>query len=170
VNTYTEPQLDPNDKYGSCKPPFIQGCEEDELSSTGEDLYTFEELTNTNWPLSDYVLLKLYTEELHRKSCMEDCMCAVAIFRLGDSCWKKILPLSNGRVDIGLNNGKALIKIRKYNNFILPSPRLPIPEPKKNDKDNLIIFDRVGASWWLYFCLCYINWCDLCWLFPHLLM
>jgi len=129
----------PNDRYGSCKPSFIQGCEEDEISSPGEDLYTFEELTNTDWPLSDYVLLKPYTEELCRKSCMEDYMCAVAIFRLGDSCWKKELPLSNGRVDIGLNNGKALIKIRKNNNFTLPGPRLPIPEPKKNDKDNSII-------------------------------
>jgi hypothetical protein len=57
-NAHAEPQLDPNDRYGSCKPAFIQGCEEDELSSPREDLYTFEELTNTDWPLSNYVLLK----------------------------------------------------------------------------------------------------------------
>jgi hypothetical protein len=135
--------LDPDDRYGSCKPDFIQGCEEDELSSPRGDLYTFEVLINTDWPLSDYVLLKPYTEELCRNSCMEDCMCAVAIFRLGDSCWKKKLPLSNGRVDVGLNNGKAFIKIRKHNNFTLPDPRFPVPEPKKNDRDNLIVIGSV---------------------------
>lgn len=70
-------------------------------------------------------------------------MCAVAIFRLGDSCWKKKLPLSNGRVDIGLNGGKALIKIRKDNNFTLPDPRFPIPEPKKKDQDTLILIGSV---------------------------
>ncbi|KAE8037039.1 hypothetical protein FH972_009665 [Carpinus fangiana] len=143
--------LDPNDRYGSCKPDFIQGCEED---SHRADLYDFEVLLNTDWPFSDYVLLRPYTEELCRKSCMEDCMCAVAIFRLGDSCWKKKLPLSNGRVDIGLNGGKALIKIRK-DNFTLPHPRslipepkkkdpcLPIPEPKKKYQDTLILIGSV---------------------------
>jgi hypothetical protein len=111
--------LDPSDRYGSCKPDFIQGCEEDKLSSSPTaDLYDFQVLTNTDWPSSDYVLLRPSTEELCRKSCMEDCMCAVAIFRLGDSCWKKKLPLSNGRVDIGLNGGKALIKILKDNGNI----------------------------------------------------
>jgi hypothetical protein len=137
--------LDPSDRYGSCKPDFIQGCEEDKLSSSSPtaDLYDFQVLTNTDWPSSDYVLLRPSTEELCRKSCMEDCMCAVAIFRLGDSCWKKKLPLSNGRVDIGLNGGKALIKIRKFNNFTLPDHRLPIPEPKKKDQDTLIIIGSV---------------------------
>lgn len=70
-------------------------------------------------------------------------MCAIANFRLGDSCWKMKLPLSNGRVDIGLNNVKVLIKIKKDNNFTFLGPRLPIPEPKKNDKDNLIIIGSV---------------------------
>uniref|UniRef100_A0A2N9HAC7 Bulb-type lectin domain-containing protein n=1 Tax=Fagus sylvatica TaxID=28930 RepID=A0A2N9HAC7_FAGSY len=103
--------LDPNDQYGSCKPDFIQGCEVDKLSP-GEDLYTFNELINTDWPFSDYAFMKPFTEDQCKKSCMEDCMCAVAIFRLGDSCWKKKLPLSNGKVDSSLNGGKAFIKIR----------------------------------------------------------
>jgi hypothetical protein len=50
--------LDPNDSYGSCKPDFIQGCKEDEISSK-QDLYRFEVLTNTNWPTSDYNKLSL---------------------------------------------------------------------------------------------------------------
>ncbi|GAU37293.1 hypothetical protein TSUD_354490 [Trifolium subterraneum] len=35
--------VDPDDPYGSCKPDFIQGCAEDELSKTN-DLYDFERL------------------------------------------------------------------------------------------------------------------------------
>ncbi|KAL5062988.1 hypothetical protein RYX36_024725 [Vicia faba] len=48
--------VDPDDPYGSCKPDFIQGCVED-------DLYDFEILTETDWPLSDYVSQKPFTEE-----------------------------------------------------------------------------------------------------------
>uniref|UniRef100_A0A2N9J648 non-specific serine/threonine protein kinase n=1 Tax=Fagus sylvatica TaxID=28930 RepID=A0A2N9J648_FAGSY len=129
--------LDPNDQYGSCEPDFIQGCEVDKLSP-GEDLYTFNELINTDWPFSDYAFMKPFTEDQCIKSCMEDCMCAVAIFRLGDSCWKKKLPLSNGKVDSSLNGGKAFIKIRNNNSITLPDRRLPIPEAKKN-RDNLIL-------------------------------
>jgi hypothetical protein len=51
--------LDPNDEYGSCKPNFIQGCEEDELSSTN-DLYSVEELTNTDWISSNYMNLDAF--------------------------------------------------------------------------------------------------------------
>nr|AFK47146.1 unknown [Medicago truncatula] len=107
--------IDPNDPYGSCKPDFVQGCGEDDPSKKRNDLYEFEILIDTDWPLSDYVLQRPFTEEQCRKSCMDDCLCSVAIFRLGDSCWKKKLPLSNGRVDATLNGAKAFLKVRKDN-------------------------------------------------------
>uniref|UniRef100_A0A2N9J8G3 non-specific serine/threonine protein kinase n=1 Tax=Fagus sylvatica TaxID=28930 RepID=A0A2N9J8G3_FAGSY len=118
--------LDPNDQYGSCKPDFIQGCEEDKLSP-GKDLYTFEELI-------EYRL---------------------AILRLCDSCWKKKLPLSNGRVDSTLNGGKAFIKIRKDNSTILPDDRFPIQQPKTKNQDNLILIGSVllGGSVFVNFIL-----------------
>ncbi|XWS52459.1 hypothetical protein CRYUN_Cryun11dG0072300 [Craigia yunnanensis] len=103
--------VDPNDDYGSCKPNFTQSCVEE--PAPVEDLYEFEVLTNVDWPLADYALLEPFTEDKCRESCLHDCMCAVAIFRLGDKCWKKKLPLSNGRVDPSLDGGKALIKVRK---------------------------------------------------------
>ena len=68
---------------------------------------------------------------------MEDCTCAVAIFRLGDSCQKKKLPLSNGKMDSNLNGRKAFIKIRNNNSITLPDGGLPNPEIKKN-QDKLI--------------------------------
>ncbi|KAK9999250.1 hypothetical protein SO802_018853 [Lithocarpus litseifolius] len=72
--------LDPNDQYGSCQPDFIQGCQEDKLGP-GKDLYSFEVLINTDWPNADYAFLRPYTEDQCKQSCMEDCMCAVTIFR-----------------------------------------------------------------------------------------
>lgn len=137
--------IDPNDQYGSCKPNYTQSCvDDDDEPGSPEDLYDFEEITNTDWPTSDYQLLTPFTEEECRQSCLHDCMCAVAIFRSGDMCWKKKLPLSNGRFDDNLN-GKALIKIRKGN---LPpaNPDFPRPDVKSNqkkDQDNLIILGSI---------------------------
>ncbi|KAE8734742.1 hypothetical protein F3Y22_tig00000715pilonHSYRG00071 [Hibiscus syriacus] len=57
-------------------------------------------------------------------------MCAVAIFR-GDSCWKKKLPLSNGRADSGVND-KAFIKVTKVDPTPPPVPDIPdLVEEKK---------------------------------------
>ncbi|TKY68746.1 G-type lectin S-receptor serine/threonine-protein kinase RLK1 [Spatholobus suberectus] len=130
--------VDPNDPYGSCKPDFVQACVVDELSKR-QDLYDFEVLTDTDWPLSDYVLQKPFTDELCRQSCMEDCMCSVAIFRLGDSCWKKKLPLSNGRVDATLNGAKAFMKVRKDNSSLAVPPIIV----NKNNSNTLILVGSV---------------------------
>ena len=133
--------LDPNDQYGSCKPNFIQGCEEDELSST-KDLYSIVELRNTNWPTSNYIKLQPFTEVNCRNSCLQDCMCAVAIFSIGtNTCWKKRLPLSNGRYD-SVWNGKAFIKVRK-DNSTTPGSSFPVPNymavPEKKNQESLIL-------------------------------
>lgn len=156
--------IDPNDQYGSCKPNFTQSCVDDDEPGSPQDLYDFEVITNTDWPTSDYQLLTPFTEEGCRQSCLHDCMCAVAIFRSGDMCWKKKLPLSNGRFDANLN-GKALIKIRKGN---LPptSPDFPRPNVKNNqkkDQENLIILGSVLLGGSVFFncllvgalCLCF---------------
>jgi hypothetical protein len=138
--------LDPNDPYGSCKPDFIQaGCKEDELNSQ-RDLYYLEELTNTNWPFSDYMRLPTFTEEDCKNSCLQDCMCAAAIFSFTGVCWKKKLPLSNGRLD---DKGKAFIKVRKDN--------IPYQNPvgKKENQDGLILVVSVllGCSVFVIFIL-----------------
>jgi hypothetical protein len=161
--------LDPNDPHGSCKPDFIQGCEEDEVSSK-KDLYDVEVLNNTNWPKSDYRKLKPFTEENCRNSCLQDCMCAVSIFSNDDTCWKKKLPLSNGRFSKDFT-GKAFIKVRK-DNSTLPAPassnpgneRLgapPSPNPgnepvrKKKNQDRLILAGSMllGCSLFVIFIL-----------------
>ncbi|KAK3205062.1 hypothetical protein Dsin_019108 [Dipteronia sinensis] len=98
--------LDPNDVYGSCKPDFVQGCVED-----GGDVYYVEELENTDWPTSDYEELQPSSREECVSSCLHDCLCGAAVFRV-NTCWKKKLPLSYGRKDTA-DNATAFIKIRK---------------------------------------------------------
>ncbi|CAL8159877.1 unnamed protein product [Prunus armeniaca] len=134
--------LDPNYPYGGCKPDFIQGCEEDELSRT-KDLYDVEVLINTDWPISDYIELKPFTAEKCKESCFRDCLCAVAIFR-PETCWKKKLPLSNGRVDMNLNS-QAFIKVRKDNSTLQfpPMPNLDDKKTKKKSSNTLIRMESV---------------------------
>ncbi|KAK9941306.1 hypothetical protein M0R45_017914 [Rubus argutus] len=130
--------LDSNGPYGNCKPDFIQGCEEDELSPT-KDIYEVQVLINTDWRTSDYMWFYPFTADGCNESCFSDCLCAVAIFR-AETCWKKKLPLSNGRVDITLNS-QAFIKVRKGNST-LQVPQLPCPHYKKRKNQTALI--RVG--------------------------
>ncbi|OAY58829.1 G-type lectin S-receptor-like serine/threonine-protein kinase RLK1 [Manihot esculenta] len=135
--------IDPNDAHGGCRPDFYsQFCEED-VSNFPED-FDYLELENTDWPTSDYERYTPYNVEECRKACSEDCFCNVIVFREGN-CWKKKLPLSNGRRD-GDVNGKAFIKIRKGNYTIRGGPSLS-PNEKKN-KDSLVLMFSVllGSS------------------------
>ncbi|KAJ0799339.1 putative protein kinase RLK-Pelle-SD-2b family [Helianthus annuus] len=75
--------IDPNTTNGDCKPNFTPSCDENE-SNEGEDVFDFIELTNIDWPFSDF----------------------------GQQCWKKQLPLTNGYKDPAYNV-KALLKYRK---------------------------------------------------------
>ncbi|KAB2607386.1 G-type lectin S-receptor-like serine/threonine-protein kinase RLK1 [Pyrus ussuriensis x Pyrus communis] len=144
--------LDPNDIYRGCKPDFIQGCEEDELQGPRKDLYDVKVLTNTDWPTSDYVQLKPFSADKCNESCFQDCLCAVAVFR-SETCWKKKLPLSNGRVDVSLNS-QTFIKVRKDNATLQSLPK-PIPDDKEKRRKSVIRVESVllGTSIFVNFVL-----------------
>ena len=142
--------LDPNDPYGSCKPDFIQGCEEDKLNPR-KDLYYFEVLTNTYFINSEnYAILKPYSEDQCSKSCMDDCMCVVAVFKDGDTCYKKKLPLSNGRVDNSNIGGKAYMKIRKITQLHF---RIIVCQFRKQRRRIMTISSSCGQRFLLALCL-----------------
>ncbi|KAJ8638104.1 hypothetical protein MRB53_012371 [Persea americana] len=105
--------FDPSDKYKGCKQNHAvelrQACDLDKQRV--RDMFEMTPLSNIDWPLSDSELLTPYDEAQCSIACLEDCLCAVAITRNKD-CWKKKLPLSNGRMDTSLG-GKALIKVLK---------------------------------------------------------
>jgi hypothetical protein len=100
-----------------CKQNFFsQSCDE-ALPET--DNFDFHSMPNTDWPQSDYEYFQGQTQDWCWKACLGDCFCAVAIYR-NDQCWKKKIPLSNGRMDVSVK-GTALIKIRKDNSTLNPS-------------------------------------------------
>ncbi|KAI4383677.1 hypothetical protein MLD38_009485 [Melastoma candidum] len=100
--------LDPDDTVKGCKQDFQpQSCNK---TNPEGDKFTFKEMINIDWPLSDYEKYNGQTENWCRQDCLSDCFCAVAIYR-DSTCWKKKVPLSNGRTNIAMN-GKALVKVR----------------------------------------------------------
>uniref|UniRef100_A0A5B7AA86 Receptor-like serine/threonine-protein kinase n=2 Tax=Davidia involucrata TaxID=16924 RepID=A0A5B7AA86_DAVIN len=132
--------IDPNDELSGCKPNFVpQNCDQE---SQETDLFGFNDMANTDWPLSDYEYFQPVTEDWCRRACLSDCFCAVAIFRNGN-CWKKKNPLSNGRIDPSVG-GKALIKVRKDNSTAKSAGACS----KKKDQSTLIITGSVllGSS------------------------
>ncbi|KAF8412449.1 hypothetical protein HHK36_000413 [Tetracentron sinense] len=104
--------MDPNNKFSGCKPNFPQGCGADDGSKAPEDLFEFIEVPDTNWPTGDYERLEPFSEDGCKTSCLQDCYCAVVVFRPRNGrCWKKKLPLSNGRSKI--NASGVFFKVRK---------------------------------------------------------
>nr|GMD14825.1 G-type lectin S-receptor-like serine/threonine-protein kinase RLK1 [Ipomoea batatas] len=126
--------FDPSDQYGNCKPNYVQTCEEPGKGSS-EELYSIIEITDIDWPLSDYE--QIYPSDIDdcRTACLNDCMCAVAIFR-SNSCWKKKLPLSNGHLDNTMG-ATAFLKMGK-GDALSPDPSRGFPEGKK-DQGILIV-------------------------------
>jgi hypothetical protein len=70
---------------------------------------------------------------------MQDCFCAAAVSKY-DNCWKKKLPLSNGRKDIAVSS-MTFLKVRRANST-LQNPLCPPPNAEKN-QDSLIVIVSV---------------------------
>ncbi|XP_047977955.1 G-type lectin S-receptor-like serine/threonine-protein kinase LECRK4 [Salvia hispanica] len=124
---------DPSNPYGNCEPQFVQGC------TDGGNEYDLVIIDDTDWPNNDYERKKPCPEEQCRIACQEDCFCDVSIYR-DNSCWKKRLPLSNGRVDTS-QGLKPFLKIRKRD-VTLRNPR------PRRDRQTLIFVISVllGSS------------------------
>lgn len=132
--------MDPNDTYGSCIPNFKQdNCDEYGQGAT-KDEYTLVQLQNTDWPLADYEQLHPSSKEECKSNCLSDCFCAAAIFGTDDQCWKKKLPLSNGRQDSSVDR-IAWLKVRNgsYSNN-------PTPLEKVKYKRNPVVAGLLGGS------------------------
>ncbi|XP_071719078.1 G-type lectin S-receptor-like serine/threonine-protein kinase LECRK3 [Rutidosis leptorrhynchoides] len=132
--------LDPSDPNGDCKPDFTPSCSEDE-ENNGEEMFDFIEFTDIDWPSSDYMHMIPISEQECQKSCLEDCLCAVAVYG-SNECWKKKIPLSNGRKDNSVNK-KVFLKFRKSDS---PSGSVPPFLGNKKDKRSLIILGSVLVS------------------------
>ncbi|KAJ0772020.1 putative protein kinase RLK-Pelle-SD-2b family [Helianthus annuus] len=122
--------LDPNDPIGDCKPVSAPTCDE----GYDGNQFDFIELTNIDWPGSDYVRVEPTNEETCKTFCLQDCLCAVAIYR-DQRCWKKKLPLSNGNKDPS-PPVKAFLKYRIGD---LPNETPYVSSKEKNNQRSLIV-------------------------------
>ncbi|KAI4373692.1 hypothetical protein MLD38_011790 [Melastoma candidum] len=109
--------LDPDDESKGCRPDFMpHSC--DKNKAEGGDMFKLVEMANTDWPRLDYEYFRDQTEDWCRRACLEDCMCAVAVY--ADSvCMKKKMPLTNGRKDYNVRE-KSLVKVRILNSTADP--------------------------------------------------
>ncbi|KAL6187984.1 hypothetical protein ACLB2K_039379 [Fragaria x ananassa] len=118
--------IDPNDERKGCKQDFLpQSCDE---ASPETDMFGFQEMLNTDWPYNDYEHFQPVTEEWCKQICLSDCFCAIAIYD-EMNCWKKGIPLSNGRVHLGVG-WTSLVKIRLHNST-WRSPAIPDAKMKR---------------------------------------
>ncbi|KAG9452562.1 hypothetical protein H6P81_005466 [Aristolochia fimbriata] len=106
--------LDPSDSLSGCKQNFVsQSCVSQGSNVIAVSGFEMVEVPSVNWPLGDYERYASVDEEFCRAACLQDCRCAVAVFD-ANGCWKKRLPLSNGRLEAG-SGGKGFVKVGKTN-------------------------------------------------------
>ncbi|XP_022159430.1 G-type lectin S-receptor-like serine/threonine-protein kinase RLK1, partial [Momordica charantia] len=152
--------IDPNDEYGNCKPDITPSCEEEEGGhNSNHSLYEMVDIQNTNWPMHDYERFLTSNDQECRNSCLEDCLCVLVVFGARNDCWKKRLPLSNGRRDASIKSISSL-KLRK--NVSLESfPDVDVAVRRAQKKQTTIIVvmsalfgSSVLVSFILFGCKC----------------
>lgn len=145
---------DYNNPYGDCTPMFVQSCIHGDRKGSPQDEYSMTIISNTDWPKNDYEEIKPSTDEQCESACLNDCFCAVAIHR-NNTCWKKKLPLTNGRIDNTLNS-KVYFKIRKRDIPLL-NPDCPNPGSSRPRRDRqtvmVVISVFLGSSVFVNFVL-----------------
>ncbi|KAL4198168.1 hypothetical protein AMTRI_Chr03g138850 [Amborella trichopoda] len=79
------------------------------------------ELQDVDWPFGDYEM-QVTDEERCKHSCMDDRACDVAIYR-GSSCFKKRMPLLDGRQDrtLGVKRGNSSQSLVLVGGFLIGS-------------------------------------------------
>lgn len=65
---------------------FHSNCDEGE-SNNGGDMFDFVQLTDIGWPGNDYLNIDPSNEQICKNSCLEDCLCVVAI-NTDNKLWK----------------------------------------------------------------------------------
>ncbi|XP_064999092.1 G-type lectin S-receptor-like serine/threonine-protein kinase LECRK3 [Musa acuminata AAA Group] len=128
--------IDPERKYKGCEQDFPPICKQYDPAQ-----FNLIPINNADWPFSDYEHYTNVNEDQCRQYCLEDCLCAVAIFWDRKECWKKKLPLSNGKLGSYIDR-TALIKVSKTNYTSLLPPSGPVISVVKKERKTLI---QIGA-------------------------
>ncbi|GFP94412.1 g-type lectin s-receptor-like serine/threonine-protein kinase rlk1 [Phtheirospermum japonicum] len=127
--------VDSSNPYGDCESNFTVNC-----IRGGQDEYALLPMDDTVWVNNDYEQINPSTKDECRNACMSDCLCAASIYA-DERCWKKKLPLSNGRVDTNLG-ATTFLKIGK-GHFPIVNPTQHIIDDKP--KNNMLALVLVGS-------------------------
>lgn len=131
--------IDQTNEYGGCKQDKVQKCEPG--SSKPEELFEMHVRNNAFWPTSaNYERFPLQNEELCYSSCLNDCNCVVAVIKEG-ICYKKKLPLTNGKV-CGILMERLLLRFQK---LMVPQETKFLATLREIRKISLPLF------WWYHF-------------------
>ncbi|XP_004511723.1 G-type lectin S-receptor-like serine/threonine-protein kinase LECRK1 [Cicer arietinum] len=130
--------IDQSNQFGGCQLNFTLGCGADNgegLNVKQEDLYEFTVVKDVDWPLSDYEEMHPYSQPDCQQSCLHDCMCAIAVFN-NQTCWKKRLPLANGRAQSGGQLVLVKTRITPLGRVtpLGPNPSFAANDSKKDDQ------------------------------------
>ncbi|BAS89678.1 G-type lectin S-receptor-like serine/threonine-protein kinase LECRK1 [Oryza sativa Japonica Group] len=107
--------IDEARKYKGCKANFQQqSCDLDEATMIDE--FDLIPMKGIDWPSADYESFTSVGMDDCQKLCLTDCFCAVTVFNEGN-CWKKKLPMSNGRMDSSVDR-TLYLKVPKNNNSL----------------------------------------------------
>ncbi|GLT52515.1 hypothetical protein SLA2020_258530 [Shorea laevis] len=145
--------LDAKNPLFGCKPNYQSKPEDcnEEGSIIGEDRFEFNTMQFADWPFSDYELLEHVNDTECRRACLVDCNCAVAILQAPELnngnglCWKKKLPLSNGRFNQDQIDRSVFIKVLKSDESPVNPPN-PNPSEKKQNQVILVLSVLLGTS------------------------
>ncbi|KAK8705880.1 hypothetical protein V6N13_049466 [Hibiscus sabdariffa] len=146
--------LDEKNPHTGCKQDYAsypEDCNTDG-STIEADRFEFKTMSFADFPFSDYGVLQPATELECRQSCLLDCSCAVAILQDPSlspdgtgTCWKKKLPLSNGRFNRQSIDRTTLFKVPK-SNASRKSPDTPQPGDENQNQAVLILSALLGTS------------------------
>ncbi|XVE50640.1 hypothetical protein DITRI_Ditri01bG0179900 [Diplodiscus trichospermus] len=146
--------LEGNNPYTGCKIDYTsypEDCNTDR-STIEEDRFEFKPMSFVDFPFSDYAKLQPSNLSECKRSCLHDCNCAVAILQDptlttdgNGTCWKKKLPLSNGRFDRDGIDRTALFKVPKSNSS-RKKPETPDQTDENWNQVILILSVLLGTS------------------------
>uniref|UniRef100_A0A0D6QVI5 non-specific serine/threonine protein kinase n=1 Tax=Araucaria cunninghamii TaxID=56994 RepID=A0A0D6QVI5_ARACU len=99
-----------------------------------------QDIGDPDWPGNDYEQITPVNKTACKQACVEDCQCIVAIYGiLADgqgSCWKKAMPLKNGRTDTERSAFVKVVPQPPPSSEPPPSSQPPPPsEPPKQSKE-----------------------------------
>ncbi|KAF8666118.1 hypothetical protein HU200_053833 [Digitaria exilis] len=122
--------IDEQSQDKGCKPDFqTQSCDLNEAGAT--ERFQFKTLIDVDWPECDYEQYNNISNHKCQQFCLEDCLCAVIVFRDSDNtCWKKKMPVTGSNVGNSVQR-TVYIKVPTNND----STQSDLREPNRWKKD-----------------------------------